>query len=76
MSVGRIRKTDLHIRILFCLHPLEINLVADSANYWCKAHDLDFTVEASLWSPTELYSDFELVLIYIALITHLHLAAK
>lgn len=76
MSVGRIRKADLHMRIPFCLHPLEINLVADSANYWCKAHDLDFIVGASLWSPTGLYSAFEVVLIHIALITPLCLAAK
>lgn len=64
MSFGRIRKTDLHMRISFCLHPLEINLVADIANYWHKAHDLDFTVRVSLWSPAELYSAFELVLIH------------
>lgn len=76
MSVGRIRKADLHIRILFCLHPLEINLVADSANYWCKALELDFTVGASLWSSTELYSVFKLILIHIALITLLSLAIK
>lgn len=61
---------------MFCLRHLEINLVADSANYWCKAHDLDFTVGVSLWSPTELSRAFELVLIHIALIILPHLAVK
>lgn len=61
---------------MFCLRRLEINLVADSANYWCKAHDLDFTVGVSLWSCTELSSAFELVLIHIALITLPHLAVE
>lgn len=76
MSFGGIRKTDLHRGISFCLHPLEINLVADFANYWLKAHDLDFTVGVSLWSPEGLYSAFELALIHTALITFLHLAVK
>lgn len=48
------------MRISFCLLSPELNLVADSANYWCKAHDLDFTVVVSLWSLAELYCTFEL----------------
>lgn len=75
MSAGRFGKTDLLMRISFCLLSLEINLVADSANYWCKAHDLDFTVGVSLWSLTELYSTFELF-IHIAQITLLCLNVK
>lgn len=75
MSADKIRKTDLHMMIKFCLHPPEINLVADSSNYWCKAHDQNFTVGTSLRSLTKLYSPFELVLIHMALIT-LHLTVK
>lgn len=63
------------MRIKFCLHPLEINLVAGSSNNWCKAHDQDFTIGRSPWSPIQLQRAFELVLIHMALIT-LHLTMK
>lgn len=48
------------MRISLFLLPLEIHLVADYANYWCKVHNLNFIVGSSLWSPTELYHITEL----------------